>query len=455
MKLAIIGAGSSRLPLMLASLAQVSRDLGLAEVSLYDLKPERIEALLPVAQALAARCGTLPRIRTSATPRDAVGGAGVVILTARPGFEQARARDERTCVDLGVIGQETTGPAGFAFAARSIPVAIEYGVLAAAQNPACLVLVFMNPAGMVTQALREAGVEHAVGVCDSAMAVAEQVSRDLPRGRADARVLGLNHLSWTLLIRADGRDLLREVLDDETRLREVSPWFAPEFVRTLGCIPNEYLVYFYRTDEVLRAIASEPLTRGEALVQQNRALFSDLVALRAAGNLDAAVVRYAHYVAARNDTYLEYARTRATCDSTAGIRTAEDAIRSLRDSLGGYAGIAVELLKGLRGTSDRSVVLNVPGCGVIRGLDPDDVVEVDCDVGPAGIRPRPGPSLGPAELELVLRVKEYERLAIRAILERSASLAEQALCAHPLVPSREAARRLVASLPDLRDLGIS
>ncbi len=448
MKLALVGAGSSRLPLMLASVARTAREASIAEIALYDVRPERIGALLPVGKALAAGCGVLPPVRVCESPDEVLEGAGVAILTARPGFEVARARDERTCLDLGVVGQETTGPAGFAFAARSIPVAVGYGRLALARSPGCLVVVFMNPAGMVTQALHWAGIGNVVGVCDSASVAAEAVARRagfaLPE--VDLAVAGLNHLSWTLGVRVGDRDLLREAMDDDGFLREVVPWFPPEFVRHRGCIPNEYLLYYYRTNDVLAAMRREPLTRGEVIEREHAALFRCLGDLAARGETGEAVVRYAEYLTRRNDTYLGYARLEAPGGARGPVSSVPEALAVLRASVGGYAEVAMEVLRAMRGGRARRMVLNAPG-GDALGLGADDVVEVTCDVGPGGVRPLAGPwRLAPDDARLVTRVKDYERLAIRAIFEGSPALAEDALAAHPLVPSRDVARSLAKAL---------
>lgn len=449
MKLALVGAGSSRLPLMLASVARTAREASIAEVALYDARPDRIQALLPVGKVLAAACGTLPRVRVCASADEALDGAGAAILTARPGFEEARARDERACLDRGVIGQETTGPAGFAFAARSIPVAIEVGRLAVARSPGCLLVVFMNPAGLVTQALHRAGIGNAVGVCDSASAAAEAVARraGFAPPEVEIGVAGLNHLSWTLDVRAGDRDVLAEALEDEGFLRTTFPWFSPATLRDRGCIPNEYLVYYYRAADVLAAMRREALTRGEVLEREHAALFRDLGDLAARGATGEAVVRYAAYLTRRNDTYLDYARVGAPTEARGPVASVPEALEVLRASVGGYAEVAMDVLRAMRGGRSRRLVLNVPGGGVLAGLDPDDVVEVTCEVGPDGVRPLPGPWRLPADdARLVTRVKDYERLAIRAVFEGSLALAEDALAAHPLVPTRDLARALAEAL---------
>jgi len=65
MRMAIVGAGSSRLPLMLGSLARSGGAAGLSEVALFDIRPDRVAALLPVARAVGRACGA----RRAKTPQ--------------------------------------------------------------------------------------------------------------------------------------------------------------------------------------------------------------------------------------------------------------------------------------------------------------------------------------------------------------------------------------------------
>lgn len=451
MKLAIVGAGSTRLPLMLASVAAAVRTCRLDSVDLFDVQPDRIRALLPVGQALAAACGDLPPCHVAPSAEQALEGADAVIYTIRPGFEAGRARDERTCLDLGVLGQETTGPAGFAFAARSIPAVLAYCRMAARSNPACLPVVFTNPAGMVTQALADAGFDRAVGVCDSATVAVHALARraGVAFDDIDFEVYGLNHLSWTRRARIDRRDLLAEGLADRAFLGGLVPW-GIDRVASMGRIPVEYLYYWYNAADALAAMRTEPCSRGESLVQDNARMLADVGTLTQTGRTGAAVVRYARYLAGRNGTYMQYAKGEGPHTQTEGplgpTDDADTAIAYLQSQVGGYAEVAMELLAGRTGARPRRMALNVPSAGTLPGFDAFDVVETDCDVDASGVRPRPHDPLPPEDLALASRVKTYERLAVQAIREGSARLAVDALVAHPLVDNRPLAEALVRAL---------
>lgn len=450
MKLAIVGAGSTRLPLMLASVAAAGRTCRLDAVTLFDVRPERVRTLLPVGRILAGARGTLPPVDVARTADEALEGADAVVYTVRPGFEEGRARDERTCLSLGVLGQETTGPAGFAFATRSVPAVLAYCEVAARSNPACLPVVFTNPAGMVTQALADAGFDRAVGVCDSATGAAHALARraGVLFDNVDFEVYGLNHLSWTRRARAGDRDLLAEGLAERAFLERLVPWGADR-VAAMGRVPVEYLYYWYRAADALAAMRAEPRTRGEALVRDNAAMLADVGAMAAAGETAAATLRYATYLAARNDSYMDYARGDTDPANVAGMRRfadADAAIAYLDSQVGGYAEVAMELLAGHVGAVPRRMALNVRSAGTMPGFEDDDVVETDCDVDAAGVRPRSHAPLPADDLALANRVKDYERLAVRAIREGSEALAVDALVAHPLVDDRALARRLVGAL---------
>ena len=65
-------------------------------------------------------------------------------------------------------------------------------------------------------------------------------------------------------------------------------------------------------------------------------------------------------------------------------------------------------------------------------------------MGREGCSPVAVGALLPEQRELVIRVKEVERLTLRASSERSAALAIEAIARHPVVDSRPLAERIFA-----------
>ena len=84
-----------------------------------------------------------------------------------------------------------------------------------------------------------------------------------------------------------------------------------------------------------------------------------------------------------------------------------------------------------------------PTGGAIHDLDRDSAVEVPCAIDSNGARPLAAGRLPGQIRELVLQVKEFERITVSAALQGSRSLAIDALTANPLVESRELAETLV------------
>jgi 6-phospho-beta-glucosidase len=97
----------------------------------------------------------------------AIKGADYIVTTVRVGKENSRYVDEQIALNHGVLGQETTGPAGFSMAIRTIPVLLEYCELAKKLAPNAWIFNFTNPSGLVTQALRSAGYDRVIGICDT------------------------------------------------------------------------------------------------------------------------------------------------------------------------------------------------------------------------------------------------------------------------------------------------
>ena len=110
---------------------------------------------------------------------------------------------------------------------------------------------------------------------------------------------------------------------------------------------------------------------------------------------------------------------------------------------GGYAGVALRFMEIAASGGTGSMILCVPNGGAIEGLRDDDVVEITCDIGPEGVRPHRFGKVDEQNLELIRRVKIYERLSSEAIRTKSRTRAIEALTLHPLVASYSLATRLI------------
>ena len=113
MKLAVIGGGGVRSMFLAKSIAQRARELDIDKLVFMDNDEEKLKVFGGMAGKV---CSLLdPHLRFSITDNavEALIGADYVITTIRVGGDDMRVKDERIALDLGVLGQETTGAAGF------------------------------------------------------------------------------------------------------------------------------------------------------------------------------------------------------------------------------------------------------------------------------------------------------------------------------------------------------
>ncbi len=443
MKLTVIGGGSVRAPEFVRGALAFAADLGLDELWLMDNDPARLDAVAPLGEEIVRRAGEPFRVRRTTNLDDALRDANLIVTTIRVGTEQGRVFDERIALKRNVLGQETTGPGGFAMAMRNVPALLEIVSRAEVLAPQAWIFNFTNPAGLVAQALHDAGFRRVVGICDSANTAQYEVARYLGVSvdAVKTEVYGLNHLSWARVALVQGRDVLPELLRDDafvnsTHLR----FFGRDLLHRIGAFLNEYLFYFYYRDVAVQRIQDEERTRGEEVLALNRELFETLRSLPPAE----ALATYDAYNRRRSASYMAYAETDEALREARAHPTADtEPVHRPHEEVGGYAGVA--LRAGLAITANRPlrIGLNVPNGTAIEGMRADDVVEVTCEVDGTGIRPVNIGAVPEGPYLLMRTVKRYERLASEAILKRDRVLAVEALASHPLIGSYPLAESLL------------
>jgi len=429
MKVAVIGGAGVRVPLLVNGLAGAG--LGIDEFALFDTDQARQQ----VIAGLAARRSGMARVTTHRESRGAIEGARFVITSIRVGGIDARMHDERAALALGCIGQETVGPGGFAMAVRTIPVLQQYVREVVAHAPDAWVINFTNPAGLVTQALTRVEGARVVGICDTPTEVFQEIAHalDLPAEACRFDYVGLNHLGFIREVYWEGRPQLHRLWDDADRLARVyrTPLFPPERLRALRLLPTEY-VYYY--DDPARAFANLQAagqTRGGVIAALTHDLFRDL----ASGVADP-VARYERYLADRSAGYMQL-----ESGGHAGHATPAPWAH-----LTGYDKIALNTMQAMVEHSRAIIPLNVLNQGNIPDLADDDVIEAPYVVDANGPQPLHVGALPPQVRDLVRRVKQFERATIDAVADGSRASLIEALALNPLVPSRDTAAALVATL---------
>jgi 6-phospho-beta-glucosidase len=402
MKLTIVGGGSTYTPELMDGFARLRDLLPIEEVWLVDPDEHRLELVAGVSRRMLARAGHPAAVHATTDVIAGVSDADAVLFQLRIGGQDARRGDETWPHEAGCIGQETTGPGGFAKALRTVPVVLEIAELVRTHaKPGAWIVDFTNPVGIVTRALLQAG-HRAVGLCNVAIGFQRQFATrfNVEPGRVSLGHVGLNHLTWERNVWVDGVDRLPELLSDVRELAADTELPA-HLLELLGVVPSYYLRYYYSHDEVLHEQLGAP-TRADEVQEVERMLLA----------------KYA--------------------DPTVDTKPEELGRR------GGafYSEAAVDLLASL--TSDRGdvQVVNLRNAGILPFLPDDHVIEVPATVGADGVTAVPVEPLADDLRGLVSAVAGYERLALDAAINGGRDRVARAMQAHPLVLQYERAEKL-------------
>jgi 6-phospho-beta-glucosidase len=402
-KLAVVGAGSTYTPELVAGLA----GLEIERLALHDVDQSRLEVVGGLAGRMLDRAGFRGDLVLGDRLDDSIEGADFVLVQIRVGGQAARLQDETAPLPCGCIGQETTGAGGFAKAMRTVPVLL--GIAERVRElagPDAWIVDFTNPVGIVTRALVDAG-HRAVGLCNVAITFQRRFASwlEVEPARVVVDQVGLNHLTWVRAVRLDGSDVLPDLLAQRAEEIADEVQLPARLLDELGAVPSYYLRYFYEHDAVV-AEQQVGIPRAETVAEIEREL---LELYR-----DPALVEKPALLERRGGAYYSEAATALVASLAAG-------------------------------TGDLQVV-DVRNDGAVPGLAADDVVELPARIGAGGAVPVPQPPLAPELLGLAQHVAAYERLTAETALTRNLVTARKALLTHPLIGQYATAGELVELL---------
>lgn len=405
LKIGVIGGGSTYTPELIEGFAARRDDLPVATIVLMDIDEERLRVVGGLARRMLQAAEMEIELQLTTQRQEAISGADFVITQIRVGGVAFRIQDEKIPLQFGVVGQETTGPGGFAKAVRTIPVLLDIARDMAQLAPGAHLINFTNPSGVITEALLRYTAVPALGLCNSPFGFQREIADRLgvaPDG-IELDYVGLNHLSWIRGVTLDGDDVFDRVLEDAIKLAHVgeSP-FSPDLLETLEMIPSYYLRYYYNHDQVLAEQRQAERTRGEIVHE----IESRLMALYA----DSARTQKPELLAQRGGAH--------------------------------YSTVALDVMSAIHHNGGEVHIVNTRNEGALPDLPRRSVVELASVVDQRGARALPAAPLPPCIRGLTQAVKAYEELTVVAGAEGDEQAALQALLAHPLVPSFAVAQGL-------------
>ena len=403
MKLTVVGGGSTYTPELIDGFARLRDVLPVDEVWLVDPDAHRLELVSAIARRMFAREGHPGKIVTTSDLVAGVADADVVLIQLRIGGQAARKGDETWPHACGCIGQETTGPGGFAKALRTVPVVLQVAeAIRKHAKPDAWIIDFTNPVGIVTRALLQAG-HHAIGLCNVAIGFQRKFATMLGVGHEHVQLqhVGLNHLTWERGVTVDGRQVLPELLEAHLGDLAEEVELPASLVAMLGMVPSYYLRYFYAHDHVLTEQLGSP-TRAEAVMEVEHTLL-DLYA-----------------------------------DPT--VDTKPEALKKRGGAY--YSEAAVDLIASLRSDRGDVQVVNLRNNGAMSFLPDDHTIEVSATISADGVHALPIDPLPDDLAGLIGHVAAYERLALDAAVHGGRERVLRAMLAHPLVGQYDRAEKL-------------
>lgn len=439
MKLAVIGGGGVRSMFLAKSIVQKAAGLGIDELVFMDINEKKLNIYGKMAKTVAKKINDSVKFTLTTDAVEAVKDADYVITTIRAGEDEMRVKDERIALSKGVLGQETTGAAGFSFAMRSVDALAQYcETVKKHAKPGCKVFNFTNPAGVVSQTLRDMGYDFTYGICDAPSGMLRTFEKLFGSEERSAKgeVYGLNHLSYFKSVKIDGKEVLYDIINNEKAYTDTDlRYFDKSLLLERNAILNEYLYYFYYREKAVANILNAPQTRGEQIAEINKKMTAELEKIDIENDFDKALAVFEHWYGERENNYMA---------AESGVkRQTKWRFDIFEEDDGGYAGVALDFIRISQSGGTDQMILCVPNNGAIAGLKDSDVVEITCDIKDGEAYPHYFGEVDEQNLELIRRVKIYERLASQAIREKSRTKAVEALTLHPLVASYSLANELV------------
>ncbi len=416
-KMAYIGGGSTRGAGTMASfIHHRGAEFDGSEVVLIDLDPDRLALVERLAQKMARARGIAIGITSTTDRRAGLDSCDAVLSSFRPGGFEARALDERTANNHGLIGQETQGVGGFFMALRAIEVMKGVAADIEAVCPSAKVFNYTNPVNIVAQAWTTNTDIPLVSLCEGPIIFTEEIAAaaGLDPARISSTMVGLNHACWSVEHTYDGENLIpylraaaAERLGPGTSLT-LHEQRILRLAVAMEAIPADYFQYYYWRDEVLAEQRAKPTTRAEDILSWVPGYWE-------------------HYAAQAetDDPVLDPNRSRG------GINELE---------------LAIDAMHAVFNDTGDVLPVNVPNRGSLPGFPDDLVVEVTGRCSAAWIEPLPQRELPPHLRGLVEMLAEYQLLAAAVAWSGTRADAIKALAANPLVQSVDKAEAVYAEL---------
>ncbi len=278
-KITIIGAGSVGFTKKLCSDILKVAEFEDIEIALTDINAHNLDMVAQILRRIVEVNGLKTRITATTDRRRALDGARYVMNVVRIGGLEAFESDIGIPLKYGVdqcVG-DTICAGGILYAQRGIHALLEFCQdIREVAAPGALLLNYANPMAMMTWAAIDVGRVNTVGLCHGVQNGHAQIARALgvPKAETDIVCSGINHQTWYLDLRHNGRKVPREeilaafenhpVYSKQEKVRiDVMKRFGYYSTESNGHL-SEYLPWYRkRPDQILDWISLDEWIHGE------------------------------------------------------------------------------------------------------------------------------------------------------------------------------------------------
>ncbi|MTQ97609.1 6-phospho-beta-glucosidase [Pseudoflavonifractor sp. BIOML-A6] len=422
LKIAVVGGGSSYTPELIEGILVRQDHLPVRELVLVDVPmgAEKVSIIESLARRMAAKAGADIHIHATMDRPSAIRGADFVITQFRVGGLDARAKDESIPLKYDIIGQETTGPGGYAKALRTIPVILDICREIEELAPDAWLINFTNPSGIVTEAILNHTRVKALGLCNVPIGAKKDIAKALKVdfSRVQASFMGLNHMGYIYSATVDGVEVLPQLIemfdDPPAGVREHLEsmtdiiWPMP-FLRSLGMLTSPYHRYYHRNRMMLEEEKAHMAEKGSRAMQ----------------------------VKAIEKELFEKYKSPHLCEKPKELEQRGGAY---------YSEAAISLIDAIYGDKGEIHTVNLQNRGTISNLPYNAVIEANAIIGAGGATPLVIGEMPTRVAGLVNEVKAYEQLAVKAAVEQDYDIALSAMLANPFINDYEVGKTILDEL---------
>ncbi|MCC6456018.1 MAG: alpha-glucosidase/alpha-galactosidase [Caldilineaceae bacterium] len=424
-KITLVGAGSTSFGLgMLLDLAAYGEELAGSTIVLNDVNPNALDLMLQAGRLLNGQGMGNLHFEGTTDLDAALDGAEFVITSVAVDRAATWQRDWEIPIKHGIkhVLGENGGPGGLGHTLRSVNLMVELARRIEAAAPDAWVLNFTNPLTRVCLGLERATNLKVVGLCHGiggayrtvgiTMGLVQEVEearaqRKMLEERFDIKAAGLNHFTF-----------IYSIFDNERGID-----IYPEFRERLAAMPANFQPLSRR---LLDAFGLFPAI-GDGHTGEYISFAWETSELKGY-DFDG----YAQHAGEAREKLRQFVAGQVGAEEYAGRTSGERAIPFITAMLANK--------------NQFELALNITNRGSIQGLPDWAIVEVPAIVSASGVQGLTIPDLPPGITALLAQQVAVQDRAVEAALHGDRQAALQALLLDPVIPSYEAAIRILDEL---------